>query len=215
MVYKNRRRYYRKKAPKTKSFTSKALSVAGKAATALMLAKRIRDMVNIEYKIVELAAGVSPDWNGNYSVLNTVVQGVTDTTRIGDSIKCQNYNMRMNLIRGAADCITRVIFFWDAQNKTSSAADILSYVGSGQSTQSPKVYDKRFQTKWLYDKSFILTSNSPIKKANIKLPLNLHTQFDNTSTTVNTGKLVMLVISNVGANLPAVNFVGRLSFTDN
>lgn len=194
------------------------VSKGGMAYKALRLARKVANAVNIEYKINDtLANGTTFDYAGTMVTVNNPAQGSTDVTRIGDSIKCQNLMLRFLLTRGAGDSTGRVIVFWDDQNQISTGANLLEVTGTASSVLSPKLYDARFRSKVLYDKVFVMDQvNQSTWDENVQIKIDQHTQFNAGSTTINTGALKVLFISNItGANIPTVNYYSRLSFTDN
>lgn len=203
----------RRAKPKRKqNFVSRHMGTAQKA---LVLAKRLADAVNTEYKAADGAFSNSPDWNGSVFTIAAIAQGLNDNQRVGDSLKLQKLTLRNTMARGAADCFLRVMILRDDQNKVAAVSDVLAQSGNIYGVISPKNYDKRFQTKILYDRVFILDSSDPIKIMDVVLDLNWHIQFNNATTTVNTGDLKMLLISNQSANIPSIGTTTRITFTDN
>ena len=221
MPYK--RNYKRKRGPIKKRngrsrFKRAGASVGSAAYSALKIAKRLKDMVNTEYKFFDTQATTNVDYTGSLNILNSMAQGQTDVTRIGDSIKVQNLVVRGAIASSAvATSSLRMMIIWDPQNKTTTTADVLEYVGSVYAPFSPKDYDKRFQTKVLYDRvhSLVPTAESALTHFDYVIPINQHTQFEGASTTINSGALKMLIISSSIANLPVVVFQARISYTDN
>jgi len=196
------------------SYTSKG----GLAYKALRLARKVADAVNIEYKILDTveSSGGAIDYTGGLTTLNSVPQGTADNQRIGDSLKVQNETMRYYITRNGADCDVRIMLIWDEQNQATSTSDILESTGGFLSVVSPKNYDLRFRSKVLYDKLHHVTSNDPIVNGECIMPINLHTQFNAASTTIRTGALKLLAVSNVvTTNLPKLFYHSRMSFTDN
>lgn len=217
-TYTKKRRGYKK--TKRSSFVKTASSVASAAYTALKIGRRIADVVNTEYKYNPASGNTSAvDYNGLLGVLNNPAQGITDTTRTGDSIKCQHLTLRGIVSRNpTGDSVFRVILFW-VQNPIPSltAALILQYAGSVQAPISPKLYDNRFQTKFLLDRTYTMDTDESTKKFTISMPINRHTQFDQSTSTITTGLLYVLFISDAspaGAD-PTITWNSRLTFTDN
>lgn len=221
MVYrkrynKSRRPYYRRNVvSRVARVGMKSVHRGGMAYRALRLAKRLADAVNTEHKAVDGAATFTPDWNGNIGSIPQIAVGTADNQRIGDSCKLQNLTLRFTVGRGAADSICRVMMLHDPQNKISTVSDVLTQVGNIYGVLSPKNYDKRFQCKVLLDKTFVLTTDSPLHRWNHVIPLNFHTQFNAGTTTINTGDLKYLYISNQSTNVPSLAVANRLTFTDN
>lgn len=219
MPYKRTKRAKRAPIRKRKGpgFLKKAMGAGAMAYSALVMAKRLKDMVNTEYKFYDVNNGSNPDWTGSLSTLNTPNQGSTDSTRIGDSIKCQNLTLRGYITANAASAaFVRMMIIWDPQAKSATTADILEYTGSVYAPFSPKDYDKRFQTRVLLDKTFnVMPADVIQREFDYVIPIDQHTQFEAGGIGINSGALKILLISNLSANLPGVFYQARLSYTDN
>lgn len=203
----------------SKTFTTKG-STANKA---LRLARKVANLVNIEEKIDDTQqTSVTFDYNGAIDILNNPAQAITDVGRIGDSIKVQKIHIK-GTVAGSTTAGTlsnnRLILFWDEQNQVATAADLLETVGSTYSPFSPKHYDKRFRSNILYDQHFSLStvpgSQAWFKNFEVSLPIGKHTQFSAASTTINTGALKFLYITDVvTSNLPNITYYARCFYTD-
>lgn len=197
-----------------RGYTSKG----GIAYRALTLAKKVADAVNIEYKNYHFgSAATSMDFTSSNLIDLTggVTPGTSDSQRIGDSFKVQNVTMRYFVKRNGADAYARVIIIWDPQNKTNTLADLLQQDGNVYAPISPKQYDKRFQSRILYDEAFPVTSQYSLVGKEISLAINEHTQFEAGTQTINTGSLKMFFLSDLNANEPLITYYGRFTFTDN
>lgn len=224
MPYK-KRQYKRKRVQRSKYGFLKSAARAGLALAApsagvlaLRMARRLKDMVNTEYKFYDVNNASSPDYTGSLSTLNTPSQGQTDITRIGDSIKVQNLVIRGSIAVGGAANSLRMMILWDSQAKSSVTSDVLQYVGSVYAPFSPKNYDKRFQTKILHDKVYTLVPNSDsaLRIFDLVIPIDQHTQFEGGTSTINTGALKILLISATTVpSAPSVTYQARISYTDN
>jgi len=222
------RKTYRKRRPIHKRngrrrFKRIGAKAGSMAYTAFKMAKRLKDAVNIEYKINDVnVTGVSPDYNGAYQTLNAPAQGSTDITRIGDSIKCQNLTMR-GIVSGNSTAgtnnVVRLILLWDTQNQYSTLSDLLELTGSSNAVYSPKNYDRRFRNKILWDRTFVVNNiggNPYVIPFDETFTINDHTQFSAGSTTQFSGSLKLVYLSDrVTTLLPTIWFYSRLSFTDN
>lgn len=190
----------------------------GIAWKALRLARKVANAVNVEYKHLNILDTSTASYNGYFAQINNCLQGTTDSNRIGDSIKCQNLTLRATMTRaGSTDSKVRCLVIWDKQAKTTSASDVLEQTGNSYAPLSPKNYDKRFQTKVLFDRTVILTSNDPQREIDVVIPIDQHTQYVGASNVVNTGFLGLIFISDqvAGATAPAIQYYARMTFTDN
>lgn len=196
----------------------KASTKGGLAYRAFRMAKKLSNAINTEYKAYDVTSVAgSVDYNGGVSSLAALIsQGTTDNQRIGDSLKLQNLTLRYIGVRNTADSILRVMVIFDPQNKISAVTDVLAATGSAISVVSPKNYDKRFYSNVLYDRTMTLTSaDHPYVIEDIVIPVDKHVQYSGGTTTVNTGDLKLLVISNVvTTNLPTLTYYARLTYTD-
>lgn len=219
MAYrKNYRRRYPKRRGGRRRFKRAGAKAGSMAYSAYKMARKLMDAVNVEYKVYNTtASNVPADYTGSSTSLNIPSQGLLDTNRVGDSLKCQNLTFRFIGSRGTTDCFVRYIIYWDQQNQISLGSDLLENVGSQQAVISPKNYDNRFRSSILHDYSHFLTASDPLCKSEISIPINRHTQFNGATTTIQTGALKVLVISSLvaGATTPSVTWNSRLSFTDN
>lgn len=218
MAYKRNYRRYKKRYRKyTRRAAKTASGIGWLASKAWQGVKMLKDVVNTEYKYFDISETQNVDYNGYLPSLCTPTQGDGDNQRDGDRLKMQNLTFRGRLARNGADAIVRVIIGIDKQAKVGTAADVLESTGATtMGPISPKNYDKRFQTKILFDRRWNLTTDNPIATVNINKALNLHQQFQAGTTTMNSGRLFAIFISNItGANTPVMQYYSRVTFTDN
>lgn len=222
MAYKKHKRGVPRRPKRRNGFFGRAVRYAKRAVgggavayNAMRLALRLKDMVNTEYKYVDITDTASATYSGYFATLNNIAQGVTDSTRIGDSCKLQNLTLRGSITRNGTDGHVRIMVIWDKQAKASAASSILENTGSAYATLSPKKYDNRFQTKVLKDFRVHVTTDSPIKEFNMVIPINQHTQYDAATNTIDTGALRLLIISDMASSQPLTAYYSRLTYTDN
>jgi len=223
MPYKKPYGYKRtyKRKPNMRSQFKKFGSRAGGAAhTALKIAMRLKDMVNTEFKFTLQQASQAYDYNGTlYSFPAAITQGLSDSQRIGDSIKMQTLTLKYYAQRNAStDTLIRIIVFVDKQGKITAPNQLLTAadVGTVYSVIANKNFDNRFESKFLLDQVITLNADNTTVKREHVIPVNLHSQFNAATTAINTGDLKMLVISNTtGAASPSLAFLSRLTYTDN
>lgn len=179
--------------------------------------KKLKNLINTEHKVYEVEGLTNVANNGTLINLCAPAQGLSDNQRSGDSIKCQDFTIRAKWEDNAASAVVRMIVFEDKQNKVSSASDLLDNASSGGVVYSPKLYDNRFETKILYDRTWKLipSSDASIQLVDQTLHLGHHTQFSNATTTIVTGAYKMLLLSDRSTSTPAFQYHGRASYTDN
>lgn len=192
-------------------------SLAKAGLYALKAVRKIRKQMNAEQKYHDQnLSGTNVDYSGVAYALNNPGQGDTDITRDGDSLKVLNSVIKFIITRNGADAYVRCIVFWDQGSRYSAATDILTNSGSALAPLSTRAHDTRFYFNTLYDKVVHVDTNKPEVMRTIKLNINKHTQFSAGSTTITTGVLRVLFISDqVTSNLPTVHMTSRVYFTDN
>lgn len=215
----NKRRTYRKKRNYKRSRKSTLGNVASLAKTAFKTAKFVAGLVNVEYKYYDIGAGlVTSTWNGAIVNLCQPAQGITALTRTGDSIKIKNLTFRGEFnknVLGIASEVVRMIIFWDKQNVINTVADFLQYTGLYGSVYSQKNENTKYETKTLYDRSYIINSTYQQRKFDVVLKINQHCNFQAGSTTIDTGALKVLYIGQSPINGPQFSYNSRCTYIDN
>lgn len=219
-VYIHKRKPFTKphKAPSYPIVPRKGkLSALLYAMKAMREIRKVKTQMNAEHKYLDYnISALNVDYNGHQYNLNVMAQGDTDTTRDGDSIKVLNDSINLVVTRNGADALVRVIVFWDQMAKYSAVGNFLATTGSILAPLSPRNHDSRFWFKTLYDQVYSVTADQPQQMDKIRIKINRHTQFDAGTTTVDSGVLRILLISDqVTSNLPVVDFTSRCFFTDN
>lgn len=214
--------------------------VADIARKSYKLAKELAGELNVEYKVMQgITLTLLPDdagaTSGSSTVVNSCAQGVTDTSRTGDSIKISNFwiagQVLLNTASPAANDIhfVRCIVFWQKANdiKTnvfpSSTAAIdglldFLYKGTSVANLAPKDYDSDASSEILWDKTFQIDNTQFGHHFKKLIRINRHTQFENDSTGINTGVLRVVWLSNdpsSNASRADVQWVYRTYFVDN
>lgn len=229
--YHARRRQYRKPAYSAQKRWESGGAAAGKYAyKAYKLATKLAQVINVEFKQYDYAAtGQNVDFNGTYTANVCIpAQGVADNQRSGDSIKLQRMDFEANVRAGSnatipANC--RVILVWDKENSITGVGDLIDpiYLGTQLGSIAPRDHDKKSKYVILKEWHFDLSrpdSSVGLKHLHCSMDLkNKHVQFEAGSTTIQTGGLKMLFISNVdpatATNIPVIDWVFRTYYTDN
>lgn len=217
MAYK--KRVYKKRPLKGRARAKQIGSSAGSMAySAYKLASKVAKMVNAEEKFHETTQNAAVDYNGSLVTLNNMAQGDTDGTRDGDSIKCTHLSVKGYIDAAAVNnTVARLIIFEDKQNQVAAVTDFLTATGAVTAPLGFKVYDKRFRTKVLFDKTWHMCDTGANNVSfECELPLGHHTQFDSGTTTINTGAYKYIVISNRSSvDDPTFVIQTRLTYIDN
>jgi len=210
---------YRKKTYRKKRYPRKTgTNWASIAKTALKTAKWVAGIINAEFKYnLASASLVTPTWNGTVNTLCDPIQGNGVDQREGDSIK-----MKDIVVRGVIDYNTlgvaemiRVIIFIDKQNTITTASQLLQTVGVYLATESEKNEDNKFNTKTLYDKTFMVSANKPQTKFKWVSKLGFHTHFNKGSATINTNALKICYISQNPTYSAKYSHIIRCGYVDN
>jgi hypothetical protein len=129
-----------------------------------------------------------------------------------------NLTLRYNLTQhaSATSTLCRIIIFRGKyENDTEPAvSDIFSSTGTSQF----KVYDKRFKTKFLYDKTHRLDTNKLTVNVTKVIKLYGHIQYDASQvdgTDHENGGVYCLIISNQATNVPTIFLNSRMTYVDN
>lgn len=162
-------------------------------------------------------SGYALDYLAYFAQTQVPGQGVGDTQRDGDSIRYLNMTFRYGCEKNPAiaSSVVRVIVLWDEQNRVTAANQVLQVIGTNNAPFSPKLYDTRFQTKFLYDKTHCLTDVQNRITREVTIPINKHCQFLAGAQTVTTGSLKFLFVSDIaGGSTPVIQWQARMTFMD-
>lgn len=205
---KNLKKYYKKRRYKKKSTRQLAL-------TALKMVRKEVQSPELKYHTTIATSQVVPD-NGVIVNLSLVSQGVTDSTRVGDSLTMIKSKWNAQLNRGSQDTVVRVILFIDNDNTIASPTDFWQTVGFATSALGQKRHDKRFNSKVLYDRLFNLDIYNPQSIVNWDIKINKNTQYQGGSTTVESNCLKVFLISQIPITFgePLITYSHRLLFKD-
>ncbi len=189
------------------------------AYKALKLARSIKS--SQERKFFDtLVSDSSVNWNGTASIfLNNLSQGLTDSQRIGDTIKCISFRFRFEANRdNSSSAAVRAIYIWDKRNTIAAISDLLVNLGNEEALLSDYLHDKRGDYIVLYDK-MIRCDGQYINKnvGMVHKKLNKKTQFAGGTTTIEQGALKLFMISDVSngaVNQPNYDAYIRLFYSD-
>lgn len=206
-----RRRYY-KKRPVAKPLR---YQVADMAYSAYKGVKYLKNMINVEEKFYDTAFAGTFTNSGSMTNLTAIPQGIVQSDRVGDSIKCQrvqgNLLFSMNNVNSYTT-VRIIIFKGDRENAATPTG---SWLLNGGSMYDLKTWRDRFQTRVLYDKFLTLSNAGNITRMlRFNFPLGFHTNFVPTSTTIEDGGLWMYIICDVATNPPSCTGSVRVLYTD-
>lgn len=219
--FRKRSAYYR--YGKYMSTGAKALMLG---SSALKLAKRIKTMVNVEYKSHDEIQTENPTTTGGIISLTNVIQGDSSIFRDGNQIKMTSFNMKYRLTHNAsgnAYQTVRMILFLDRQNNNPGSTDpsvsgtIHSILDNATIPSQMKLSNaKRY--KVLLDKTYNLQDGQreSITGKYFKKFKGIKIRYESgTTNPARENNLWLLTLSNVATNTPAVQLTTRVRFVDN
>lgn len=148
--------------------------------------------------------------------LNNPSQGTEDVERIGDKITNVHIKFTYTILKnGSTANIARIMIIYDKQNTITAITDVLSS-GVSIAPLADYNFDKRKEFNVIMDKFYPLDTYHAIHDGQLNMKLNYLTKFNAASTTINTGAIKLLVLSNVADTTTNAQFwaVCRISFYD-
>lgn len=195
--------------------------VAEMARSAYHIARSLAETVNVEMKQHPVAvAFTSADATGSTPVtLNTIAQGVTSVTRVGDSIKLHELVFRYHHTLSTATVgRMRVVLYWDESNVVTSFAQLFDTQGlaPGGATLAGKTYDNRHLSQILYDHTSFIDSDDPqSRNFEFRININKHTQYDVGTSNIVTGALKLIYWADTNTiNNNYITALALLDYTD-
>ncbi len=187
---------------------------------ALKMVKQIKSA--IELKFIDTAISNNDvDFNGNFApaIFNNPTQGLTDSNRVGDTIKVISCRWRHFVRRNnSSACGIRYTLIWDKYNTVANINDLYASNGAQDSLISDYVKDKRGDYIVLHDETVQVASDYRTKTIGYrKRRINKKTQFQAGSTVFEKGALKLWAISDVDSNAgnqPQADFYIRVYYMD-
>lgn len=227
--YRKRQRYYRKGRGQYKRKRNwnpgKGLQVTRQpdafdyARTAWDGVKQIWRFVNTEVHYHDAGTTITPNNAGVLNNLASIPIGDDVDNRTGISIKPLSVNLKcqININSAATTTFVRLLVFRGKNENGTNIAITDLFASTG--AQQFKVFDKRFKTKILMDKTWALGSNgrqSAFYDGLIKLNGHItYDEQDSTGATYEAGGLYFLAFSSNTTNLPTIIWQSRFKYVDN
>ncbi len=151
----------------------------------------------------------------SFTPLNALLQGTTQSTRIGNEVSNKSIHIRLDIARAAVDSLVRIILFWNLDGTQPTTNNLLE---TNTSYQAPlnKDYGKTFWVK--FDKTYsIAAGQTQLVVDEVWRKLKCKTEYINdTSSDASANALYMGYISNqaTAANQPILSFTARLTYLD-
>jgi len=208
--------------PKYKNKKSRRgkLSLKKLAREVSSVKKQIKE--EIEVKSYDGVTGTTPaNWSGLISTgLCLPQQGDAYTMRIGDKITVTGMDLRYAVQPGVTNVnqAIRVIILVSRENTTSAVSDVLesSYLGTVHAPYAFFNRHKRQDFRILHDQTheFDLNSGNMQQWIRKKIKVRFPIVFDAGAQTVQQNQLRYIVVSNVAASAPTIQFASRTYYTD-
>jgi hypothetical protein len=181
--------------------------------------RSIRRLLNTEVKCFQAAgANITPTTTGTIAdFLSGIAQGVTDITRVGDSLKVlrltMNYQFSMNNTAAATQfCWVAII---RANDEIMTAAQLNTLDGNAYAYLGDLAWDYKDQYRVLWQKRLEVDPEHQSLIGRVDLKLNDHAQYNAGGNTLNSGSIFMAIWSNSTTNNPDFGYVFQVEFVDN
>lgn len=204
-------------------YASDAWSLAKRTAYGL---NEIRKLINIETKYIpHWYEPTQLDQTGVMYSLSMVAQGLTSTTRVGDSIRIQHLELRGSVLLNSADSVTNVrvmvVRDLDGYGTAPTPADVLETTQSPAAPFSPVRFSRKERFSILYDELFALQSAATGGTCSQVFSFSTvhqgHVLYLGTTAQASSdgkGSVYVLAVSDEATNKPYLSFYANLLFTD-
>lgn len=215
---------FRKKKRKHPGYRRCGQMVYSDATKALLMAKNIKNLLNVEFKNHDVqATALALNTTGTITQLTNIAIGDTTNTRDGSSLKIVSllfsYILRIN--SSATDSQFRIMLVQDRQTNEAiyTVGDLLSDTTINDVLVAPRNLDNGHRFSVLYDKLLTLSAAGRATSGHkFYKKMNLKIRYDNAAaaiTSLTQSSLSLLVITNEPTNVPSITFNIRLRYVDN
>jgi hypothetical protein len=184
----------------------------------------IRKLINIETKFIDLVTNADNiNTTGGAYCISQVAQGLTSTSRVGDSVRIQHLELRGRAVANISAVSTSfrilVVRDLDGYGTAPTPADVLEYTGVVHAPRSPRKYNKLQRFSVLFDEVVELQTSTGVSS----IPFVFETAHQGhvlylgtTAAAASNGKgsVYVMFVSDESTNTPTVSFVSRMTFTD-
>lgn len=187
--------------------------VASMARDAYTLTKEIMGELNVEQKVLHQQGSPTALWDGvaGTQLLNDMAQGVTDSTRTGDSVKYTNMSLRFcmysNATVAAVPVMSRIVVWWQQgadlcsnlfPTSVGATDGVLDWncKNTIEAVLATKDFDASRDVEILFDHSEVVIPQQKSVVHHRLLRLNKHSQFENNTSNIATGFLRIGFVTN-------------------
>jgi hypothetical protein len=181
--------------------------------------RSIRRLLNAEVKCFQAAgANITPTTTGTITdFLSGIAQGVTDITRVGDSLKVlrlsMNYQFSMNSTANGTQFVWVAII--RASDEIMTAAQLNTLDANAYAYLGDPPWDYKDQYRVLWQKRLVVDPEHQAILGRADLKLNDHAQYNAGGNTLNSGSIFMAIWSSSTTNNPDFGYVLQVEFVDN
>jgi hypothetical protein len=221
-----------KRRPKRKSGRrdNTQQAVSKYAGDAYSLARRtfnglnaIRKLINIEIKHFDSYGTVSFTDSSTTVLIANIPQGITQQTRVGDSVRLQSVELRMYVQASGSSIkndVCRAVIVRDnaATGSAFTSADLWEVATANYETVSPYKFSNTDRFSIVWDEMFNLDATSLVSKVfYVKIPHNGHMKYVGAGGSISdagNGVLYLVCVGNKSSFAPAAYFFTRILYTD-
>lgn len=174
-----------------RSYSKKSKNAYNMAKKALKKVNKISSGIEVKHHDLDITGPINLDWNPQYASLNNISQGLSDTQRVGDSVKMLGLRFKIHVdLNTVGEALVRCILMYDKENTINSETQFIETTGVPNSIESPFDVDTRNKYTILHDKVYSMSNgNKRILYINLNKKLNKHCQFQAGTTTITKGRL--------------------------
>lgn len=198
--------------------------VYGDAKKALVIAKGVRRLLNVEVK--------NFDTQATLAVINTtpIITQLTnidrgDTTNSRDGSQCKMVGIEFHyscLVNASAASRTQIRVMLVVDKQTNQAVyvinDLIADITASDNVISPRNLDNKHRFSILYDRTHVLSAASPSVIVRKYIKKDLLLRYDDTGNGIadlTQNSLSLVRMSNEATNTPAISHFMRVRFVDN
>jgi len=215
-----RRRQLGKTGMAVGSYVEDAASLGSRTLRGL---NELRKLINIETKVCNFNGSTTiPTATAVVSCLSRLAQGTDYTSRVGDSIRIQNLEVRATFITATAATNTIVRFMiirdLDGYGTTPAIADVFDSGLTANNVLAQYNYLNSDRFSVLLDETFVIApADQPAVVVTWKTTHQGHVKYLGTAAAAASdgkGSVYAIAVSSEATNVPTYQINSRLKFTD-
>ncbi len=215
---------FRSKKRKPPGYRRCGEMVYSDAKRALLMAKSIKSLMNVEFKNHDVSAtSIAISTTPDITQLTNLAQGDTTNTRDGASVKFVSLSFKYTLVQhaDATATLVRIMLVLDRQTNEAiyTDTDLLADVTVADAIVSPRNLDNGHRFRVLYDKVHALSdSGSVVQYGKFYKKLQLKVRYDAAAALIGSitqSSLSLFIVSTEPTSTPAFTHRIRLRYVDN